>query len=347
MKYLPHNKIKQWFSCIFFIAMISIGILTACNKSQKKQIPGAPSIKGTEETILTNSLKNYSFFTDSDFTALKEKDAEQWKLVTDLLSIYFQTRYEQDTKLGEIKLPIEIITQRLAKEPNLWKRAKGSTEVVHFQELTEQAKQLANFPTSSNYEKYCQKALLDFFDLYLTQKANKGTYEYPKSKSLNTALIQENTAWNDLLEAEAKVGEALLQINSLDSFHQLGSKEAQFLASLQKRRSNSDRETYFALTSPSYNPNFSGYVTWAETKSEYAKLATRIQQQYQTKPTPCRNLINALRIEQNTWFSLIKTRDAVQKLLYGNAQNVYSSNSRKLKSEHIKDLQTTFERHFQ
>ncbi len=250
-------------------------------------------------------------------------------------------------KLGEIKLPIEVITQRLAKEANLWKRAKSSTEVARFHELTKQAKQLANFPTSSNYEKHCQKALLDFFDLYLTQKANEGIYEYPKNKSLNASLIQENTAWTDLLETEAKIGEALLEINYLDSFHQLGSKEAKFLASLQKQQLSSDRETYFALTSPSYNPNFSVYVTWAETKSEYAKLAARIQQQYQTKPILCRNLINALRIEQNAWFSLIKARDAVQKLLYGNAQNIYSSNSRKLKSEHIKDLQTTFERHFQ
>jgi len=346
MKCLPHNKIKQWTSSLLCIAAISIGMLTACNKSPQKQ-DSKTLTKGARGITLTDSLKTKSFFTDSDFAILKEKNPEQWKLVTDLLSIYFQTRYEEETILGEIKLPMKVISQRLAQSPNLWKDLKSSTEIIRFRTFAQQAKQLANFPTSSSYEKNCQKALLDFLDLYLMQEAHEGVYQYPKSKSLTMALSQENSAWIYLLGAEADLGDILLRLKFSDSFHQLGLQKGRFLASLQKHCFDSERETYFALTSSTYNPNFSGYVTWAETKSEYAKLATRMQQQYQTQPILCRNLINALNAEQNSWFSLVKARDAVQELLSSNAQKVYSSNSRELKNEHLKDLQTGFERNFQ
>ncbi|MFA6872436.1 MAG: hypothetical protein WCQ86_00420 [Bacteroidaceae bacterium] len=345
MEYLSHSKIKQWFPVLLGI-MISIGMLTACNNSPQKQDINI-SAKNVEEEIRTDSIENHSFFTNKDLPTLKEKNPEQWELVTNLLSIYFQARYEQETILGEIKLPLVTINQQLAKKPNLWKENPNLTGVTYFSTLSKQARQLADFPTASSYEKNCQKALLDFFDLYLIQKADKSVYQYSKSKSLATALEQENSAWLHLIEAEAKMGEILLQLNYPDSFYHLGLQKAKFLASLQKRHCDSDKETYLALSSSNYNPIFSVYVTWAETKSEYAKLAIHINQQYQNQPALCRNLTKALNIEQSTWFSLVKARDAVQEGLYGNAQKVYSSNSRKLKNEHIKDLQSTFERLFQ
>lgn len=346
MKHLSLNKMKLWSSSLFGIIIILIGTLTACNKSPQKQDLAMPT-KEIDEKSEIGSIKNHSFFTNNEFSALKEKNPEQWKLITDLLSIYFQARYEQETILGEINLPITAINKRLAENPHLWKTSQNSTGIILFRTLSEQAILLANFPTSSSYEKYCQKALLDFFDLYLTQKMNESVYQSPKSQNLATTLKQEKVAWLHLLRAEANIGELLLQLNHPESFHHLGLQKAKFLSSLQKRRFDSDKETYFALTSPNYNPSFLGYVTWAETKSQYAKLTTHIRQQYQTQPTLCRSLANAINSEQNAWFSLIKARDAVQEALYGNAQNVYSSNSRKLKSEHIKDLQSTFDRFFQ
>lgn len=311
-------------------------LLGSCVKQpvSENNVGHSPSVKQgmNGEDSFFDSLRAHSSFTDSRFASLQKEDSIRWRLVTDLLNYYYSLKWAEESVHGEIDPDDRIVERRLAAAPAYWTLSQGASTDQKYAALLKQCEKLSDFPADNEEEENCKGGLKRFLERYLALQCARKLDETPKTASLTRALDEEQAAWRNYLRAETFFSEELNKISNPDRYSALGMKKGEFLDARRKRREEADRMTYFALTSASYQPPYTDYVTWAETQQEYAALQGRLY------PNGTNTLKTALAKESAAWFAFAKSRTAVEDLLSGPGKQIYMAGTRMLKKYHLNDL---------
>lgn len=323
---------KRWVYYGFLIGIL----LNACGERFSSEDPVSfdttQGLKGKEGNLFLDSLRMHSPFTGTDFSALYKSDSLRWHLVTDLLTYSYFLNWNRPVTWGNLALDSRVVDRLLVATPTCWSFPQGLSTDQEYKALQKQCERLTDFQTDNEKEENYKKGLQRFLERYLSARCARRLAELPKNVSLSQALENERALWFNHLKAETIFYEALNANSYPNRFSELGMKKGEFWDSRWKRREEADRVTYFALTAPSFQSPFTGYVTWAETQQEYAVLQGRLY------PTATASLKNALTNESAAWFAFAKGRTAVEDLLNGPAKQTYAAETRLLKKYHLNDL---------